>query len=182
MSPGTDSPRPDDATTPDVDIKPRSRDVTDGLEKTAARGMLRAVGMGDDDWAKPQIGVASSWNEITPCNLPLDRLAKRVKEGTHAAGGYPLSSPSVSTGPRWDMRCTSLVSRGDRRQRGDGYDAERLTGRCCSPDAKSLPGMLMAAARSTASVFLRLIARSPRCRTGPSVRSHHRRTELARAA
>ena len=45
-----------------IDIKPRSRDVTDGLEKTAARGMLRAVGMGDDDWAKPQIGVASSWN------------------------------------------------------------------------------------------------------------------------
>ena len=48
------------------DIKPRSRDVTDGLEKAAARGMLRAVGMGDDDWVKPQIGVASSWNEITP--------------------------------------------------------------------------------------------------------------------
>ena len=73
MSPGTDSPRPENATTPDVDIKPRSRDVTDGLEKTAARGMLRAVGMGDDDWAKPQIGVASSWNEITPCNLQIGR-------------------------------------------------------------------------------------------------------------
>ena len=68
------------ATTPDApavaDIKPRSRDVTDGLEKAAARGMLRAVGMGDEDFAKPQIGVASSWNEITPCNLSLDRLAK----------------------------------------------------------------------------------------------------------
>ena len=71
------------------DIKPRSRDVTDGLEKAAARGMLRAVGMGDDDWVKPQIGVASSWNEITPCNLSLDRLAKAVKNGVHAAGGYP---------------------------------------------------------------------------------------------
>src|SRR5665811_1047650 len=66
------------------DIKPRSRDVTDGLEKAAARGMLRAVGMGDDDWVKPQIGVASSWNEITPCNLSLDRLAKAVKDGGHA--------------------------------------------------------------------------------------------------
>ena len=64
------------------DIKPRSRDVTDGLEATAARGMLRAVGMGDDDFAKPQIGVASSWNEITPCNLSLDRLAQAVKEAT----------------------------------------------------------------------------------------------------
>ena len=67
------------------DLKPRSRDVTDGLERAAARGMLRAVGMGDDDWEKPQIGVASSWNEITPCNLSLDRLAKAVKDGVHAA-------------------------------------------------------------------------------------------------
>jgi dihydroxy-acid dehydratase len=72
------------------DIKPRSRDVTDGLEKTAARGMLRAVGLGDEDFAKPQIGVASSWNEITPCNLSLARLAQASKEGVHAAGGYPL--------------------------------------------------------------------------------------------
>jgi dihydroxy-acid dehydratase len=46
--------------------------------------------MGDEDWIKPQIGVASSWNEITPCNLSLDRLAKAVKDGVHAAGGYPL--------------------------------------------------------------------------------------------
>ena len=78
------------------DLKPRSRDVTDGLEKTAARGMLRAVGMGDEDFAKPQIGVASSWNEITPCNLSLDRLAKAVKNGVHAAGGYPLEFGTIS--------------------------------------------------------------------------------------
>ena len=78
------------------DLKPRSRDVTDGLEKAAARGMLRAVGMGDDDFAKPQIGVASSWNEITPCNLSLDRLAKAVKNGVHAAGGYPLEFGTIS--------------------------------------------------------------------------------------
>ena len=63
-----------------VDIKPRSRDVTDGPNRAGARAMLRAVGMTDDDWDKPQVGVASSWNEVTPCNLPLDRLAKRVKE------------------------------------------------------------------------------------------------------
>ncbi len=78
------------------DLKPRSRDVTDGLEKAASRGMLRAVGMGDDDWEKPQIGVASSWNEITPCNLSLDRLAKAVKNGVHAAGGYPLEFGTIS--------------------------------------------------------------------------------------
>ena len=80
----------------EVDIKPRSRQVTDGLEATAARGMLRAVGMGDEDFAKPQIGVASSWNEITPCNLSLDRLAKAVKSGVHAAGGYPLEFGTIS--------------------------------------------------------------------------------------
>src|SRR5690625_4320247 len=84
------------ATPPSPDIKPRSRDVTDGLEKTAARGMLRAVGMGDDDWVKPQIGVGSSWNEITPCNLSLDRLAQAAKEGVHAAGGYPLEFGTIS--------------------------------------------------------------------------------------
>ena len=54
-------------------MKPRSGLVTDGLERAPARGMLRAVGMGDEDWVKPQIGIASSWNEITPCNLSLDR-------------------------------------------------------------------------------------------------------------
>src|SRR6202165_6268288 len=79
-----------------VDIKPRSRDVTDGLEKAAARGMLRALGMDDDDFAKPQIGVASSWNEITPCNLSLDRLAKSAKEGVFAAGGYSLGICPIS--------------------------------------------------------------------------------------
>ena len=96
------------------DIKPRSRDVTDGLEKAAARGMLRAVGMGDDDWDKPQIGVASSWNEITPCNLSLDRLAKAVKDGVHAARRLPAGVRhhlGVATASRWATRaCTSRWS------------------------------------------------------------------------
>lgn len=73
----------------EVDHKPRSRVVTDGIEATTSRGMLRAVGMGDDDWDKAQIGIASSWNEITPCNLSLGRLAQGAKEGVHAGGGYP---------------------------------------------------------------------------------------------
>ena len=87
---------PDAPKSPQPDIKPRSRDVTDGLERAAARGMLRAVGMGDEDFLKPQIGVASSWNEITPCNLSLDRLAKAVKNGVHAGGGYPLEFGTIS--------------------------------------------------------------------------------------
>ncbi len=76
--------------------KPHSHIVTDGIERAAARGMLRAVGMGDDDWRKPQIGVASSWNEITPCNLSLDRLAKAAKQGVHEADGYPLEFGTIS--------------------------------------------------------------------------------------
>src|SRR5580765_2372030 len=97
------------------DIKPRSRDVTDGLEKAAARGMLRAVGLGDEDFAKPQNGVASSWNAITPCTLPLARLATAVKEGVHAAGGYPLEFGTISVSDGISMGPVgmhySLVSR-----------------------------------------------------------------------
>src|SRR5690625_5677970 len=98
------------------DIKPRSRAVTDGLERAAARGMPRAVGMDDDDFSKPQIGVASSWNEITPCNLSLDRLAKAVKNGVHAGGGYPLEfgtisvSDGISMGHEGDRKSTRLNS------------------------------------------------------------------------
>ncbi|WP_313406319.1 dihydroxy-acid dehydratase [Aeromicrobium sp.] len=147
--------------TPDIDIKPRSRDVTDGLEKTAARGMLRAVGMGDDDWVKPQIGVASSWNEITPCNLSLDRLAKAVKEGVHTGGGYPLEFGTISVSDGISMGHEgmhfSLVSR---EVIADSVEvvmsAERLDGSVLLAGCdKSLPGMLMAAARlDLSSVFL----------------------------
>ncbi len=143
------------------DLKPRSRDVTDGLERAAARGMLRAVGMGDDDWEKPQIGVASSWNEITPCNLSLDRLAKAVKNGVHAAGGYPLEFGTISVSDGISMGHEgmhfSLVSR---EVIADSVEtvmmAERLDGSVLLAGCdKSLPGMLMAAARlDLASVFL----------------------------
>src|SRR6201746_1796645 len=146
-------------TTPD--LKPRSRDVTDGLEKTAARGMLRAVGMGDDDFAKPQIGVASSWNEITPFNLSLQRLAQAVKSGVHAAGGYPLEFGTISVSDGISMGHEgmhfSLVSR---EVIADSVEtvmmAERLDGSVLLAGCdKSLPGMLMAAARlDLASVFL----------------------------
>src|SRR5450631_1206999 len=80
----------------DHPMKPRSTDVTEGYERAPARAMLRAVGMTDDDWDKPQIGVASSWNEITPCNLSLDRLAKAAKEGVRAAGGFPMEFGTIS--------------------------------------------------------------------------------------
>jgi dihydroxy-acid dehydratase len=143
------------------DLKPRSRDVTDGIEKAASRGMLRAVGMGDEDWAKPQIGIASSWNEITPCNLSLDRLAQAAKEGVHAGGGFPLEFGTISVSDGISMGHVgmhfSLVSR---EVIADSVEtvmqAERLDGSVLLAGCdKSLPGMLMAAARlDLASVFL----------------------------
>src|SRR3954471_21589947 len=146
---------------PEVDWKPRSRVVTDGIEATTSRGMLRAVGMGDEDWEKPQIGIASSWNEITPCNLSLDRLAQGAKEGVHSGGGYPLQFGTISVSDGISMGHEgmhfSLVSR---EVIADSVEvvmnAERLDGSVLLAGCdKSLPGMLMAAARlDLASVFL----------------------------
>jgi dihydroxy-acid dehydratase len=149
----------DTSTTPDW--KPRSRTVTDGIEAMTSRGMLRAVGMGDADWEKPQIGIASSWNEITPCNLSLDRLAQAAKEGVHSGGGYPLQFGTISVSDGISMGHVgmhfSLVSR---EVIADSVEvvmeAERLDGSVLLAGCdKSLPGMLMAAARlNLSSVFL----------------------------
>ncbi|MDZ7675167.1 MAG: dihydroxy-acid dehydratase [Acidimicrobiales bacterium] len=149
-----------DAETP-VDIKHRSRDVTEGMHRAPARAMLRAVGMTDDDWGKAQIGVASSWNEVTPCNLPLDRLAKRSKIGVADAGGYPIEFVTIAVSDGIAMghegMRASLVSR---EVIADSVEtvmhAERLDGLLTFAGCdKSLPGMLMAAARlNVPSVFL----------------------------
>lgn len=144
-----------------VDVKPRSRDVTDGPQKAPARAMLRAVGLTDDDWQKPQIGIASSWNEVTPCNLSLRRLAVAAKQGVQQAGGVALEfgtitvSDGISMGHE-GMRA-SLVSREVitdsvetviHAERFDGFVG--LAG--CD---KSIPAMLMAAARlNLPSVFV----------------------------
>jgi dihydroxy-acid dehydratase len=141
--------------------KPHSHTVTDGIERAGARGMLRAVGMGDDDWRKPQIGVASSWNEITPCNLSLSRLAKQAKIGVRGADGFPLEFGTISVSDGISMGHEgmhySLVSReviADSVEtvfRAECLDGAILLAGC----DKSLPGMLMAAARlDVAAVFL----------------------------
>ena len=152
------SPAPDG--TP-IDIKPRSRDVTDGIQKAPARAMLRAVGMTDDDWVKPQIGIASAWNEVTPCNMTLRKLAQFSKVGVRAAGGFPMEfgtitvSDGISMGHE-GMRA-SLVSR---EVICDSVEtvvhAERLDGFIGLAGCdKSIPAMLMAAARlDLASVFV----------------------------
>jgi len=134
-------------------FRPRSTEVTEGLEKAAARGMLRATGMDDADLRKPQVGVASSWNEITPCNMNLDRLAQSVKEGVHQAGGYPMQFGTISVSDGVAMGHVgmhySLVSREviadsvETVMQAERMDACVLLAGC----DKSLPGMLMAAAR-----------------------------------
>ena len=144
-----------------TNMKPRSSEVTDGLERAPARGMLRAVGMGDADFTKPQIGIASSWNEITPCNLSLDRLAKSAKEGVHAGGGFPMQFGTISVSDGISMGHEgmhfSLVSREIIADSVEAVmQAERLDGMVTFAGCdKSLPGMLMASARiDVASVFV----------------------------
>ena len=142
-------------------MKPRSGIVTDGLERAPARGMLRAVGMGDEDWVKPQIGIASSWNEITPCNLSLDRLAKASKEGVLAAGGFPMQFGTISVSDGISMGHEgmhfSLVSREVIADSVETVmEAERFDGMVTFAGCdKSLPGMMMGAARlDVAAVFV----------------------------
>ena len=142
-------------------MKPRSHIVTDGMERAPQRGMLRAVGMGDEDWVKPQIGIASSWNEITPCNMSLDRLAKASKEGVLAAGGFPMQFGTISVSDGISMGHEgmhfSLVSREIIADSVETVmNAERFDGMVTFAGCdKSLPGMMMAAARlDVASVFV----------------------------
>ncbi len=143
------------------DLKSRSHEVTDFPERAPARAMLRAIGMTDDDWDKPQVGVVSSWNEVTPCNMPLDRLAKRSKDGVREAGGFPIEfntiaiSDGISMGHE-GMRA-SLVSREviadsvETVMHAERFDAMVTFAGC----DKSLPGMMMAAARlNLPSVFV----------------------------
>jgi dihydroxy-acid dehydratase len=136
-----------------VDIKPRSRDVTDGYRRAPSRAMLRAVGMTDDDWDRPQVGIASSWNEVTPCNLSLDRLATAAKQGVRQGGGFPIQFGTISVSDGISMGHEgmrgSLVSR---EVICDSVEtvvfAERLDGFVGLAGCdKSLPGMMMAAAR-----------------------------------
>jgi len=140
---------------------PRSSEVTIGKGRAPARSMLRAMGLDDEDMTKAQVGVASSWNEVTPCNLPLDRLAKRAKVAIRDAGAIPFEFVTIAVSDGISMghegMHASLVSREviadsvETVMHAERFDALVTFAGC----DKSLPGMLMAAARvNVPSVFL----------------------------
>jgi dihydroxy-acid dehydratase len=135
------------------DLKRNSKAITDGPSRAAARAMFKAVGFGDDDLAKPIIGVANTWTEIGPCNFHLRRIAHKVKEGIRAAGGTPMEFNTVSISDGITMGAegmkTSLISREviadsiELVARGNHLDAIVGISAC----DKTNPGVLMALAR-----------------------------------
>jgi dihydroxy-acid dehydratase len=137
----------------DTPPRRRSAQVTVGRDRAGARSMLRAVGFTDEDFDRPQVGVASSWNEVTPCNVHLDRLADAAKAGVRVGGGVPLVFTTIAVSDAISMghegMKASLVSR---EVIADSVElmvhAERLDGIVTIAGCdKSLPGMLMACAR-----------------------------------
>ena len=134
-------------------LKLKSKDVTEGTERSPNRAMLRSMGLTSEDLAKPLVGVASTWNEATPCNVHLDRLAEKAKQGVKAAGGTPREFVSIAVSDGIAMghegMKSSLISREiiadsiELMMRAHAYDACVTIAGC----DKSLPGSIMALAR-----------------------------------
>lgn len=141
--------------------KIHSQDVTEGTAKAGARAMLRAVGLSEEDFAKPQVGLVSAGNEVTPCNITGPMLAERAKDGVQAADGVGLVFTTIAVSDGISMghegMRASLVSREviadsvELVMHAERFDAMVTIAGC----DKSLPGMLMAAARiNLPGVFL----------------------------
>jgi dihydroxy-acid dehydratase len=141
--------------------RPRSWEVTDGPQRAPARAMLRAVGFAEEDFGKAQVAVASSWNEVTPCNYHLDKLAAVAKEGVRQGGAVPLEFTTIAVSDGIAMghegMKASLMSRDliadsvELVMHAERFDALVGIAGC----DKSEPGMLMAMARmNLPSVYL----------------------------
>ncbi len=144
-----------------TDQRWRSRQVTEGIERAPARAMLRAVGLEDADFEKPQVGIAAAGNEVTPCNMALPRLAAAARLGVSEAGGVALRFSTIAvsdgiamghSGMRFSLPSRDLIADSvECMARAEGFDALVTLAGC----DKSLPAMLMAAARlDVPSVFL----------------------------
>jgi dihydroxy-acid dehydratase len=139
--------------TTDFDLKHKSRALTDGPQRAAARAYLKGIGFGDEDLAKPIIGVANTWIETMPCNFHLRALAKHVKDGIRAAGATPMELNTIAISDGITMGTsgmkTSLVSREviadsiELVARGHLFDAVIALSGC----DKTIPGTVMALAR-----------------------------------
>ncbi len=142
-------------------LKLRSWEVTEGAERAPHRAMFHAMGLSDEQLAKPQIGVASSWNEVTPCNIHLNRLAQFAKEGVRQAGGTPIEFGTIAVSDGIAMGHEGMkASLMTREVIADSVElvafAERFDGLVTIAGCdKSLPGMIMGSLRlNLPSVFI----------------------------
>src|SRR2546423_14293211 len=153
-----------------------SRTMIEGPTRAPARAYLRGMGLSDDDFGRPFVGVANTWNEVTPCQVNLDQVGDRVKEGVRAAGGTPreFMTIAVSDGIAMGLEGmkASLVSREviadsiELMMRAHGYDALVTVAGC----DKTIPGSLMAIARlNLPAVFTYGGATAPGPVEGPDV-------------
>jgi dihydroxy-acid dehydratase len=136
-----------------IDPRKYSSQVVDGLKQTPARAMLRAVGFQDEDFRKPQVGIASTWSNLTPCNMHIDGLARSAAAGADAAGGKSVSFNTItvsdgismgSPGMRYSLVSREVIADSIETVAGaEGFDGLVAIGGC----DKNMPGCAMAIAR-----------------------------------
>src|SRR3954462_13352751 len=137
----------------DADPRRYSRLVVDGVKQTPSRGMLRAVGFTDADFAKPQIGVASTWSNLTPCNMHIGELAREAAAGVDAAGAKSVLFNTITVsdgismgtpGMRYSLVSREVIADSIETVVGaEGFDGVVAIGGC----DKNIPGAVMALAR-----------------------------------
>ncbi|MBV8854854.1 MAG: dihydroxy-acid dehydratase [Sinobacteraceae bacterium] len=144
---------PSETKKPGVDPRQHSRAVVDGVKQAPSRAMLRAVGFRDEDFAKPQIGVASTWGNLTPCNMHIGALAGEACAGVDAAGGKSVLFNTItvsdgismgSPGMRYSLVSREIIADSIEAVVGaEGFDGFVAIGGC----DKNMPGCAMAIAR-----------------------------------
>jgi dihydroxy-acid dehydratase len=136
-----------------IETRNFSRLVVDGIKQTPARAMLRAVGFGDDDFARPQVGIASTWSNLTPCNMHIDELARLAAQGVEAQGAKAITFSTITVsdgismgtpGMRYSLVSREVIADSIETVVGaQGFDGVVAFGGC----DKNMPGCLMALAR-----------------------------------
>src|ERR1700690_1012952 len=135
------------------DVRRYSRTVVDGLKQAPARAMLHAVGFSDADFAKPQVGIASTWSNLTPCNMHIDELARLAGAGVEAQGAKAVTFNTITVsdgismgtpGMRYSLVSREVIADSIETVVGaQGFDGVVAIGGC----DKNMPGCMMALAR-----------------------------------